>query len=177
MNSSASPRGVVPVARCTNCGAYLAALAGRALGRVPSHLGPQLRQVGEDIGLAAEFVGGHRRLAGDAGDHSDADAAALHRLDQRTEIAVARKQDHLVDLAGELHGMDRELDVHVALDLAATGGVDVFLGRLGDHRVAVVVQPIDQRSDRGEFLILDDGRVVEGGSSVPRPWNSFRRRL
>ena len=34
--------------------------------------------------------------------------------------------------AGDLHGIDRELDVHVALDLAAAGLVDEFLGRLGD---------------------------------------------
>jgi hypothetical protein len=58
--------------------------------------------------------------------------------------------------------MDRELDMHVALDFAATEGIDVFLGRFGDDGVAVVVEPIDQRPDRREFLILDDGRVVEG---------------
>jgi hypothetical protein len=134
----------------------------RTLGRVPPHLGPQLHQVGEDIRLAAEFVGGHRRLAGDAGNYGNADATALHSLDQRTEIAVARKQDHLVDLPGELHRMDRDLDVHVAEDLAAPGGVDVFLGRLGDDGIAIVVEPVDQRPDRGKFLILDDGGIVEG---------------
>jgi hypothetical protein len=41
-------------------------------------------------------------------------------------------------------------------------GVDEFLGRLGDHRVAVVVEPVDQRADRRVFLILDDRRVVVG---------------
>jgi hypothetical protein len=45
----------------------------------------------------------------------------------------------------ELHGVDRELDVHVALDLAAAGLVDELLGGLGDDRVAVVVEPVDQR--------------------------------
>jgi hypothetical protein len=134
----------------------------RSLGGVPAHLGSQLRQIGEDIRLAAEFVRNHRRLVGDAGHYRDADAAALHGLDQRAEIAVARKQDHLVDMSFELHGVDRDLDVHIALDVAASGGVDVFLGRLGDDGVAVVVEPIDQRPNGGEFLILDDGRVVEG---------------
>src|SRR5207247_1785198 len=57
--------------------------------------------------------------------------------------------------------IDRKLDIHVALDLAAAGGVDEFLGRLGDDGVAVVVKPVDQRADRGIFLILDDGRVIE----------------
>jgi hypothetical protein len=60
-----------------------------------------------------------------------ADAAALHRLDQRAEIAVAGKQDHLVDMWGEPHGMDSELDAHVTFDLASPGGIDVFLGCLG----------------------------------------------
>ena len=68
--------------------------------------------------------------------------------------------------AGDLHGVDRKLDVHVALDLAAAGLVDEFLGRLGDDRVAVVVEPIDQRPDRGIFLILDHGGVIERAQQI-----------
>src|SRR6201999_2878127 len=134
---------------------------GGALGRVAAELGLQLDQVGEHVGLAAQFVGDHRRLARDGRDHGDADAAALHGLDQRAEIAVAGKQHDLVDMLGKLHRIDRELDVHVALDLAAAAGVDEFLGRLGDDGVAVVVQPVDQRADRRIFLILDDRGVIE----------------
>ena len=63
------------------------------------------------------------------------DSAALQRFDQRAEIAVAGKQYNLVDMLGKLHRIDRELDIHVALDLAAAAGVDEFLGRLGDDRV------------------------------------------
>ena len=66
----------------------------------------------------------------------------------------------------ELHGIDRELDVHVALDLAAAGLVDEFLGRLGDDGVAVVVEPIDQRADRRIFLILDHGGVIERAQQI-----------
>jgi hypothetical protein len=68
----------------------------------------------------------------------------------------------VVDGARDLHGVDRELDVHVAFDLAAAGLVDEFLGCLGDDRVAVVVEPIDQRPDRGVFLVLDHGCVIKG---------------
>src|SRR6478752_1412457 len=65
----------------------LAAIArGRALGRVAAKLGLQLDEIGEDVGLAAQLVGDHRRLAGDRGHDSDADAAALHGFDQRAEI-------------------------------------------------------------------------------------------
>ena len=39
------------------------------------------------------------------------------------EVSVAREQDHMVDGAGDLHGVHRKLDVHVALDL--------FGGRFG----------------------------------------------
>jgi hypothetical protein len=58
-------------------------------------------------------------------------------------------------------GIDRELDVHVALGLAAAAGVDERLGRLGDDGVAVVIEPVDQRTNRGKFLIVNDRRVIE----------------
>lgn len=46
--------------------ADIGAFAGRrSAGGVPPDLGSQLHQVGEDVGLAAELVGNHRRLAGD----------------------------------------------------------------------------------------------------------------
>ena len=89
------------------------------------------------------------------------DAAALHRLHQRAKVAVAGEQHHLVDVFGEFHGVDRKLDVHVTLHLAPAAGVDEFLDRLGDDGVAVVVQPVDQGTDRREFLIFDDCCVVE----------------
>jgi hypothetical protein len=84
-----------------------------------------------------------------------------HRLDQRAEIAVAREQHHVVDVAGKFHGVDGELDIHVAFDLAAAGLVDELFGRFSHNRVAVVVEPVDQRPDRGKFLILDDGGVIQ----------------
>src|SRR5882757_6420576 len=62
---------------------------GRAFRRIASELGLQLHQIGEDIRLPAQLIGDHRRLARDRGDDGDADAAALHRFDQRAEIAVA----------------------------------------------------------------------------------------
>src|SRR6202012_2364253 len=52
-------------------------------------------------------------------------------------------------------------DVHVALHLAAAAGVDEFLGRLRDDGVAVVVEPVDQGTDRRIFLIFDDRGVIE----------------
>ncbi len=44
--------------------------------------------------------------------------------------------------------------------------VDILLARLGDCRIAVVVEPIDQRTDRGIFLILEDRGVVEGAQQI-----------
>ena len=85
----------------------------------------------------------------------------LHGLDQRSEVAVAGEQNHVVDMPGHLHRVDRELNVHIALDLAAAEKIDEFLRRLGHDRVAVVVEPIDQRPDRGIFLILDQRGVVK----------------
>ncbi|MGY4339214.1 hypothetical protein ACVWW3_004120 [Bradyrhizobium sp. LM2.9] len=49
--------------------------------------------------------------------------------------------------AGELQGLDREFDVHVALDRALSGRVDELLRGLRHDGVAVVVEPIEQRLD------------------------------
>ena len=116
----------------------------------------------EDIRLAAQFVGDHGRLRPHGGDHGHALALALHGIDQAAEIAVAGKQHDMVQLFGHFHHVDGQLDIHVAFDLAASGGVGEFLGRLGDHGVAVIVQPVDQRADRRILLVLDHGGVVEG---------------
>ncbi len=136
-------------------------LARRPFGGVAADLGLQFDDVEKDVGLPAQFVGDHRRLRRDRRDHRDADAAALHRLHQRTEIAIAGEQHHVIDVRGKFHCIDREFDVHIALNLAAAGLVDEFLGGLGNDRIAVVVKPIDQRPDRGIFLILDHGGVIE----------------
>lgn len=61
----------------------------------------------------------------------------------------------------QLHGVDAQLDIHVAFDFSTTLAVGVFLGRLGDHGVAVVMQPVDQRPDRRILVILEQGGVVE----------------
>jgi hypothetical protein len=52
-----------------------------------------------------------------------------------TQIPVAGKQRDLIDVLGELHRIDREFDIRVALDLAAAAGVDEFFRRLGDNGV------------------------------------------
>jgi hypothetical protein len=46
--------------------------------------------------------------------------------------------------------------------LRQAGGVDEFLGRLGDDRIAIIIEPVDQRAERRAFLIFDDRGVVEG---------------
>ena len=64
-------------------------------------------------------------------------------------------------MLGKLHGINSEFDVHAALYPAMAAGVGELLGRLGDHGIAVVVEPIDQGADRRIFLILDDRSVIE----------------
>jgi hypothetical protein len=66
----------------------------------------QLHQIGENVGLAPQLVGDHRRLARNRRDHGNPDSAALHRFDQRAKIAVARKQHDLIDALGKLHRID-----------------------------------------------------------------------
>ena len=116
--------------------------------------------------MPAQLVRHHWRLGGDRGHNCHAHALPLHGLDQRAEVAVSGEQHHVIDRAGDFHGVDRELDVHAAFDLAAAGLIDEFFRRLGHHAVAVVVQPIDQRPDRGIFLILDHRGVIEGAQEI-----------
>ena len=91
---------------------------------------------------------------------------ALQRFDQRAEVAVAGEEHDVVDVRRHLHGVDGELDVHVALDLAAAGRVGELLGGLRHHGEAVVVQPVDQRADRRVFLGLEQRGVVEGAQQL-----------
>ena len=93
----------------------------------------------------------------------------------RRKIAVAREQDDVVDLPGHLHHVDGDLDIHVALDLPPPHRVGELLGGLGDHRVAVVVEPVDQRADRRVFLILQQGGVVERAHQTPLGTEEFQQ--
>jgi SAM-dependent methyltransferase len=98
-------------------------------------------------------------------------------LDQRLEVAVAREQHDVIDRRRQFHGIDRQLDVHVALDLPAALAVGVFLGGLGHHREAVVVQPVDQRPDRRVFLALEQRGVVEGAQQLAAAHEFLRSSL
>jgi hypothetical protein len=90
----------------------------------------------------------------------------LERDDEAAEIAVAGEQDDVVKVIGQAHGVDRQLDVHVALDLAPARGVGELLGWLRHHRIAVVVEPIYQRANGRVFLVFDQGRVVERANQM-----------
>ena len=138
----------------------------RPLRRVAAERIGERRQLDEVVGLAAQVVGDHRRLGAQRRGDRHLLALALQRLHQVAEIAVAGEEHEMVDVFGHLHGIDGELDVHVALHLAAALRVGEFLERLGDHAVAVVVEPVDQRPERGIFLILRQRRVVDGADQI-----------
>src|SRR6202795_970610 len=95
----------------------------RPLGWIAAELGLQFHQIGEDVGLTPQLVGDHRRLARNRRYDGNADAAALHRFDQRAEIAIAGKQHDLIYLPGEFHRVDREFDTHVAFDFAPANAI------------------------------------------------------
>ncbi len=81
-------------------------------------------------GLTAQFVRDHRRRGRERGGDGHALAAALQCGDQRREIAIAREQHEMVEERRHLERIDRQLDVHAALDLAASGAVGEFLAGL-----------------------------------------------
>ena len=93
-------------------------------------------------------------------------ALALNRLDHAAKITVAGEQHDMVQDVRHLHHVDRDLDIHIALDLAPPHGVGELLGWLRDQRVAVVVEPVDQGPDRRIFLIFDEGGVIESANEA-----------
>ena len=64
-----------------------AAVAPLDRGRISTSSQP----IDEDVRLTTQFVGDHRRMAGDRGYNGDVDATTLHGFDQVAEIAVAGK--------------------------------------------------------------------------------------
>ena len=121
----------------------------------------EIGKVDELVGLAAQLIGDHGRARLQHGDDADAFAPELQVGDEAAEVAVAGEQHDVIERRRELDCLHRELDVHVALDLAATGGVGELLERLGHDGEAVVAEPVDQRTDRRIFLIVGKCCIVE----------------
>src|SRR6056297_3225710 len=76
--------------------------------RAADHL-LEVVELDEVVGLTAQLVRDHRRLAADGRDHGDAHALTLQALDQRFEIAVAGEEHDVIDPRRELHGVDAQL--------------------------------------------------------------------
>src|SRR5690606_31775719 len=140
--------------------------AGRALAGLTPYFVLEREQVNEVVSLTAKFVGNHRRLGGKRRNDRDLAALALQRVDQRAEVSVAREDDIVVDDIDKAKRIYRQLDVHVALDLAPAARICEFLGRLRHDLVAVVVQPVDERADRRVLLVLDEGSIIVGAQEV-----------
>jgi len=63
----------------------------------------------------------------------------------------------MVDMLGHLHRIDGEFDVHVALHLRRPSESTIPWSAC-DDRIAIVVEPVDQRADGRIFLIFDQPR-------------------
>jgi hypothetical protein len=59
-----------------------------------------LPKVNKVVGLAPQLIANYWRLRGDRRNDSSTDVAALNRFEERAKMAVARKQDHLVNVRG-----------------------------------------------------------------------------
>ena len=89
----------------------------------------EIGQVDELVGLPSQLVGDHRRLGLQRRDDADALALLLQGRNQTAEIAVAGEKYDMIEELGETHGIDGELDIHVAFDLApAEASVNSFVG-------------------------------------------------
>src|SRR6266404_2067101 len=129
----------------------------------------QLHQINKDVCLATEFVCGARWLACHCGRHANADALALHSLHKGAKVAVARKQHYLVDLFVKFHCIHREFDAHVALEPATALAIVELFGWFCNHSEALVVEPIEQRSEWGGFLLDHYGVIERAHQSAAAP--------
>src|ERR1700730_6245095 len=121
----------------------------------------EILELDEIVGLPAQIIRHHGRRRTDRRHHRYANPLTLNRLDEPPEITVAREQDGMIDVLSHLEHVDCQLDIHVALYSAPPHRVGELLCRLCNHRVAIVVEPIDERSDWRVLLILDQGGIVE----------------
>jgi hypothetical protein len=64
-------------------------------------------------------------------------------------------------MISQLHCVDGQFDDHVAFHFTATGGVNELLAGLRNDGKAVVIQPVDQGTNRYVVLILTYRRIVE----------------
>ena len=88
--------------------------AGRGVRKGRGRAWTELDEVGEDIGLAAQLVGDHRRLAGDGGDRGDPHAAALG-LDYNGYTVVTKATKEFIDASGR-RKVKGNMDVELAVD-------------------------------------------------------------
>ena len=121
----------------------------------------QFHEVDEDVSLPSQLIGDHWRPAFYRRHDGDANPATLQGFDQRTKIAISGKQDDPIEVIGQRHRVDRKFNAYVALQLTAPLAIVKFFRWFRNNSEAVVVEPIDQRPQREELLILDDHGVIE----------------
>jgi hypothetical protein len=88
---------------------------------------------------------------------------------QDAKVTIAREEHDLIDILRDFHCADCDLYVHVSLNLALARGVGELLDRLGDYGEAVILQPIEQRSDRTKLRVVVDRGVVERAKDNAKP--------
>ena len=70
----------------------------------------------------------------------------MHIFKKAAEITIAREQDRMVDMWREAQHIECNFHIHIPFDTALAGfGVGEFARQLADHRIAIIVQPVDQR--------------------------------
>ena len=56
--------------------------------------------------------------------------------------------DAVYDVLQMNHGIDRQFDIHVSFYFATPSRIRKFFGRLCYHRIAIIIEPIDEWADR-----------------------------
>ncbi len=157
------------------CGGFRAAPGVRTDRGRAWTLGLQFKQIGEHVGLAAQFVGDHRGLL--AMVETTVTRTPRRCIASTSERKSPSPENRIIRSICSASSMasTAKLDVHLALDLAAAAGVDEFLGRLGDDDAAVVVQPVDQRRFACGTSSGDTrGRLLDGFARRDRHFASVR---
>ena len=121
----------------------------------------------ELVGHAAQRVRRHRRRGPCRRDNGHPHTDALNIFQKAAEVAIAGEQDGMFDLRREAQHVEGDFHVHVALDAALAGlRVGEFTRQLADDGIAIVIKPVDQRSQRRIFLIFRKSGVIIGADQM-----------
>ncbi len=65
------------------------------------------------------------------------------------------------------HNIDGDFGIHITLELTLSELIGKFFRRPGDDRVAITVQPVDNRPNRRIFRLIRECGIIDRANETP----------